>query len=79
MLTELTHLSKISQDLLSSAAAVATMVAMTELSSSSPRGSPCLRRPILEPPNGCPIGMCLEPSVPHIIFAPPIFVPELNV
>jgi hypothetical protein len=80
VLMELTYMSRISQAPLCSTAAMATMVAMVESSSLSPEGTEHHpRRLISDPSFVCPPSTCAELPVPHAVFAPPIFVPTLNV
>jgi hypothetical protein len=82
MLTELAHLAGISQVLSGSMAATAVVAMTVRLSSSSSGaggGHPHPRRPVLTSSCGCPPGMCVEPPIPHVVFAPPIFAPELKV
>jgi hypothetical protein len=75
-LMELTHLSKILQVPSSSAFVAATMAAMVRTSLSSLGGQ---KKACFGTLLGCPSSMRVEAPIPHVVFAPPIFIPEIKV
>jgi hypothetical protein len=80
VLTELIHLSGISQLSPSSAATMVINVTTARTLPSSPgEQSPRPRRPVLEPSCDCPSGMSVELPTSHVVYAPPIFIPEYKV